>query len=417
MMNPAGSPRRALAAAISLIVITSNSTSTSALFVAYRTHWGLTAADIGVAFAVYVGSLIPVLLLFGGLAERFGRRAVILAGTLFMLAGTLTLVFANGLPLLIVARLLQGAGAALGVGAISATFTESYRGRIASGQALAVVTAVALAGGPIVTAIAYDVGSGPNLSYLPVLLLGVATLSLVPIFPGRLGLQGTTAPAETPLPASTVWRGLRFAMPAVFVGWAGNALYLSLVPAYIAETLHVSDPLVGAGAFWATQLATIFGSIAVGNAPAERNGIMGPFMAVVGLVLLVVGTSAHNWPLIIIATVLVGAGCGIAGGAAYAITAVVGRGQRARIFARLLVMAYAGYSLPSLLIGIIATRASFGVAFSVAIAWLAAIAAALPFLRRGYPAPALATAPASASSSAAAVYQHRDARQEGVTRV
>jgi hypothetical protein len=47
------SQRRALAAALTLIIMTSNSTATSAVFVAYRTHWGLTAADIGVAFAVY----------------------------------------------------------------------------------------------------------------------------------------------------------------------------------------------------------------------------------------------------------------------------------------------------------------------------------------------------------------------------
>lgn len=71
------SPRRAVAAAATLIALTSNSTATSAVFVAYRTHWGLTAADIGLAFAVYVGTLIPVLLLFGGMAERFGRRCVI----------------------------------------------------------------------------------------------------------------------------------------------------------------------------------------------------------------------------------------------------------------------------------------------------------------------------------------------------
>jgi drug/metabolite transporter (DMT)-like permease len=280
---------------------------------------------------------------------------------------------------------------------------------------LAVVTAVALAGGPIITAIAYDLGWGPNLSYLPVYVLGIATLGLVPLFRRRADAGAPAAPAETPLPSSSVWRGLRFAMPAVFVGWAGNALYLSLVPAYIAESLHVSNPLVGAGAFLATQLATIFGSVAVGNAPAERNGVIGPVTAVAGLVLLVFGTDERNWLLIVVATVLVGAGSGIAGGAAYAITAAVGRGQRARIFSRLLVAAYAGYSLPSLLIGIIATRASFSVAFSVAIGGLAVITAALPFLSRAYRAQATAAVPPSAPSGAVAMCQHGDARRECVT--
>ena len=154
--------RRALAAAATLIVLTSNSTATSALFVAYRQQWGLTPGDIGLAFSVYVGTLVPVLLLFGGVAERYGRRSVVLAGTLCMLAGTFVLLWAHGFGELIVARLLQGIGAALAVGGISASFTEAYRGKIVAGQALAVVTAIALSGGPVITAIAYDLGGGPN---------------------------------------------------------------------------------------------------------------------------------------------------------------------------------------------------------------------------------------------------------------
>jgi MFS family permease len=94
------------------------------MFVAYRRHWGLTPGDIGLAFSVYVGTLVPVLLLFGGVAERHGRRPVVLAGIACMLSGTFMLLWAHGLTQLIVARLLQGIGAALAVGVISATFTD-----------------------------------------------------------------------------------------------------------------------------------------------------------------------------------------------------------------------------------------------------------------------------------------------------
>lgn len=360
--------------------MTSNSTSTSALFVAYRKHWSLTPADIGLAFSVYVGTLVPILLLFGGAAERYGRRALIAAGMLFMTGGTLTLVFADGLSLLIVARLLQGIGAALAIGSISATFTEAYHGKIAAGQALAVVTAIALSAGPLITAVTYDLGGGPNLSYLPVLICALAAFALLPVFAGAVGSQ-SAASAEDPLPSPVVWRGLRFAMVMVFVSWAGNSLYLSLVPAYLAATLHASDPLVGALAFLATQIATVCASIYFGNIAPERNGIVGPVVAICGLVLLVVGTHANLWVVIATATILVGAGSGVGSGAAYAITARVGRGQRARIFARLLVAAYLGYSVPSLVIGIVATRTSFTLGFSTAIAGLAVLAAVLPILR------------------------------------
>lgn len=388
---------RTAAAAIALIVLASSSTSTSALFVAYRAHWGLTAADIGLAFSVYVGTLLPVLLCFGGPAERLGRRSVILAGMVFMGAGTLTLVFAHGLPLLIVARLLQGVGAALSMGAISATFTEAYRGKIVAGQALAVVTGVGLSAGPIVTAVAYDLGAGPNLSYLPMLTLGIAILGLVPFFEGRAAEPRSPRAVEGILPARVVWNALRFAMPLVFVSWAGNSLYLSLVPAYLAASLHAADPLIGAGAVLATQLAAIAGSIRFGNVPPERSGLVAPVVLVFGLALLIVGTNMNVWPLIVVATILVGAGIGVASGASYAVAGRVGQGQRVRVFTRILVAAYLGYSVPSFVTGLIAAHVSFTVGFVSVTAALALITAALPLLRECESAPA-STEPAPATS-------------------
>lgn len=374
-------PRRALAAAVALIALTSNSTASSAMFVAYRQYWGLTPGDIGLAFSVYVGTLVPVLLLFGGIAERYGRRPVVLAGVISMLGGTFTLMWAHGLAQLIVGRLLQGIGAALAVGVISATFTEAYHGKIVAGQALAVVTAIALSGGPVITAIAYDLGGGTDLSYLPIFVLGVSSLGLLPFFETHSDSGRKVGAAEEIFPANVVWCGLRFAMPMVFVAWAGNSLYLSLVPAYLAAALHASDPLVGAGAFVATQTSTAAASIRFGAIAPERSGVVAPFFVVVGLALLVTGTYANSWWLIGVATILVGASAGVASGASYAIAGRIGRGQRARIFGRLLVAAYLGYSVPALLTGVIASRSSFTVGFASVIVGLGIVAAALPVLR------------------------------------
>lgn len=382
-LNPP--PLRALAAAATLVVLTSNSTATSALFVPYRRSWGLSAADIGLAFAVYVGTLIPVLLLFGGFAERFGRRTVVAAGLAFMLGGTALLLVAHGLTELLAARLVQGVGAALAVGAISATFTEHWRGPIAAGQALTVVTALALAFGPVLTAIAYNLGGGTNASYLPIFALGLAAAALLPAFAGRRVARGPSAnaPAETVLPADVVWRGLRFAMAAIFVAWAGTSLFLSLVPAYLAGALHAANPLVGALAFLGLELATVAAGIALAKLSPEHGGIWGPAAIVAGLALLVAGTSANAWSLIVVATIVVGAAVGVASGSAFAVVARIGSGQRARVFSRLLVVAYAGYSIPSLLTGLVAARTSFDVGFMTVTASLALVAAAMPFLREG----------------------------------
>jgi hypothetical protein len=206
-------------------------------------------------------------------------------------------------------------------------------------------------------------------------------LALLPAFAGRMASAAIGIAPEHPLPVWVVSRGLSFAMPMIFIGWAGNSLYLSLVPAYLAAALHVSDPLVGAAAFVANQAATVLASIAFGNVAPEKSGPLATVVVVVGLVLLVFGTNAQLWVVIALATMLVGAGAGVASGAAYAIVARVGRGQRARTFSRLLVAAYLGYSIPSLVIGIIAARSTFTDGFITVIAALAIVGASIPFVR------------------------------------
>lgn len=377
-MNP--NAWRPLAAAVAFVVLTSSSTSTSSLFATYRAQWGLTTADVGVVFSAYVGTLLPVLLLFGGVAERFGRQRVIAAGMLFMAAGVVTLVLAHGLGHLIVARCLQGIGAGLAGGALTAAFAETYRGKIPAGNALQAVMAIGLCLGPVITAVAYDLGGGPNLSYLPMLGFGIGIFALVPHL-GASRAPDAAPEVERPLPSAVVWRALFFAMPLVFVSWASLSLYLSLVPSYLAASLHAANPLIGAGAFVASQLASLVATMRLGNAAPQRSGIIAAAVMLLGLVLLVVGTNANLWPFVLLATALVGAGGGVASAAAFAVAGRVGRGQRARIFARFFVAAYLGYSLPSLASGVIAVHSSLAAGLVSVIVVLALITAALPLLR------------------------------------
>jgi len=60
---------RTLVAALTMIVMVAGSTAMSSLFVSYRQQWGITSAEIAIVFAVYVGTLLPILVFFGGLSE------------------------------------------------------------------------------------------------------------------------------------------------------------------------------------------------------------------------------------------------------------------------------------------------------------------------------------------------------------
>jgi hypothetical protein len=388
---------RAVVAAFTLVVMISGSTATSSLFVIYREQWGITSAGIALVFSAYVGTLLPVLLLFGGLAERFGRRRVAAAGIISMALGVGTLVIAHNLPMLIVARLFQGAGVGLSIGALTAAFAETYRGKLPQGNAMQSVTAVGLFAGPVVSAIAFDLGGGLNGSFVPGLLSLAVALALVRFLAERTPHAAAAVNVDEPFAPDVVARALRFAYPVAFISWTGLSLYLSLVPAYLATALHAVNPLIGAGAVMAAQLSSLIATLLLGSISQVRSGIGGAIVCVTGLALLVFGTMTNTWALIILATVMVGAGGGVASGAAFGIATRIGRGQRARIFARMYVVAYVGYSVPALALGVIAAHVSFTAGFITIIALLGVMTALLPLLREGPQRLAVCTAAAAAA--------------------
>lgn len=91
-------------------------------------HYGVLEAQGGLLVSLYFLGFALGQLLFGPLADAFGRRPVLLSALLgFLLAGSLTL-FAPTFPLLLWARILQGFfGAAFRVVA-TAAIRDLYRG-------------------------------------------------------------------------------------------------------------------------------------------------------------------------------------------------------------------------------------------------------------------------------------------------
>ena len=79
-------------------------------------------------------------LVYGPLADRFGRRRVILAGTALYCAGSLAGALAPSAELLIAARIAQAAGSAAGL-ALTRTVVHDVYGPERSGQVLAYLTA------------------------------------------------------------------------------------------------------------------------------------------------------------------------------------------------------------------------------------------------------------------------------------
>jgi MFS family permease len=384
----------ALAAALPFVTSAAGVTSTSSLFVAYRSQRGFTAADIAIVFSSYVATLLPLLIVMSGV-KRVSRRALATCGLVLGTAGLVAIAMAPGLPVMIVGRLLQGLAVGLSIGALTAAFTESYPGSLPPGTAVQVMATVGLGLGPLISAVAYNLGGGLTWSYAPSVVMMVACFALLPRMreAGSVGaesighatvvgeaaslgaaaaaadgnevadaeMSGSVEPwrvsgGASVLPPPVVWRALAFAMPVLFTSWASLSIYLSLMPSYLAEALRAENPLIGAGAILAAQVASLSATLAFRRVAPEKSGVVAPVVMIVGLVILVVGTTWNVWPLIGLSTVLVGGGAGVAAAASFGVAERVAAGQRDRVFARMFVASYLGYSLPAIAIGAVAAR-------------------------------------------------------------
>jgi EmrB/QacA subfamily drug resistance transporter len=124
----------------------------------------------------YLLSLTCLLLPFGRLSDRLGRRKMFLAGYLLFISASALCAFAPSLKFLVFARVLQGAGAALlmsnGPAVVTAAFPDRERGK-----ALGVLAMMGSAG----------MISGPGLGGLLIANLGWPVLFWVNVPIGILG--------------------------------------------------------------------------------------------------------------------------------------------------------------------------------------------------------------------------------------
>src|SRR5437868_12615011 len=77
-----------------------------------------------VSFATYAAGVIAALLLFGRLSDEVGRRRLLLPGLGLSALSAVCFLTADGLPLLIVGRILSGLSAGIFTGTATATLVD-----------------------------------------------------------------------------------------------------------------------------------------------------------------------------------------------------------------------------------------------------------------------------------------------------
>src|SRR5690242_8290173 len=94
------------------------------LYSIYAADFGFSSLVLTAVFATYAFVLVPALLVFGGLSDRFGRRRVMVGGLLCGCLGLAVFAAAQGTAWLFAARVLQGLAVGMISGAATATLVE-----------------------------------------------------------------------------------------------------------------------------------------------------------------------------------------------------------------------------------------------------------------------------------------------------
>src|SRR5437763_13150630 len=223
--------RRMLTVLFAWIVLMAGANLATPLYAVYSRQFGFSPLVLTAIFATYAIVLVPALVFFGRLSDRFGRRPVVAAGLATACLGLALFAAAEGEAWLFAARAVQGLAVGMISGAATAALVEldpqGNRRRAALGAGLAQAGGSAL--GPLAAGVLVEWAPDPlRLCYLVTLGLTFVAAAFVL----RLPEPGESAreewrPQWPRVPADTRLRFFRVGLTAGAV-WAAMALFLSI---------------------------------------------------------------------------------------------------------------------------------------------------------------------------------------------
>jgi MFS family permease len=367
--------------AFALAVAMLGTTLPTPLYDLYRQRFGFSELMITVIFATYAAGVIASLLLFGRLSDQIGRRRMLLPGLALAALSAVAFLIADGLPLLIVGRVLSGLSAGIFTGTATATVID-----LAAPERRARATLVAtianmggLGCGPLLAGVlAQWAGSPLRLSFwVDLVLLLPASIAIwampEPVAarsPPRLRPQGLTVPAE--MRATFVQAAL-----AGFAGFAVLGLFTAVAPAFLGQELGVTSPAAIGLVVFAVFAASMVGQVMlqlVAEALAMRAGCLA---LIAGMGSLALGVALSSLALLVLGGVIAGFGHGLAFRAGLtAVTARAPAEQRGDVASSFFVVMYVAIALPVIGVGILAQAIGLrpaGLIFAGAVAAVAIV--------------------------------------------
>jgi len=337
--------------ALGLFTVTFAVNLQAPLYDAYAAESDVGTTAVTIAFAAYVGGLMPTLLLLGGLSDRIGRRTPIALALILGVAATALLVYAPSWTSLVVARCLLGVGTGLATTAGTAYMTEILGVGRAKNAALIVTSATSLGfgGGALATGISLGIQGATLLpaSYI-VLFIAAPILAVVALVLPRVDRPKHVSLVRLPVFPTGTW----MFGAAMALAWSTTGMTIAVIPLELAA--NDLGGWTGLVIFLAIFVGFLCQPIAR-RMTNDRALALGFVLIPLGFCVLLIGVWLKLLVFVLIGTCITSAASyGFTYLASLAEVSLRAPHDRARATAGLFVYAYFGFSLPVIASGALA---------------------------------------------------------------
>lgn len=335
--------------AFALCIITLAVNLQAPLYITYADLSGRGAAATAVAFSGYVLGVLPVLLALGGLADRVGRRPLILAALGLSMLATLLMLLAPSLETLGVARLFLGLGTGLASATATAYMGELMAGSDSSRAANWVTASTSLGFGLGAALTSLFLLAGPSLtpgSFHLQLLLAFIAIVLVWRLPDPRPAQRTAMLRLPCYPAGSLAYGF-----AILLAWACVGLVIALLPGILRQ--HGLSAWSGFSTFCVISCGLLFQPMAQ-RLPSAQATLLGLAILPCSYALLAWGADRGALHAVLFGAVAASSACYgfIYLGGLAAVNQLAGS-EKTRASAGFFLLAYMGFSLPVIFTGLL----------------------------------------------------------------
>jgi MFS family permease len=354
--------------AAAFLTAMASTTLQTPLYPLYQRQQGFATFVITVIFAAFAAGVVAGLWLIGHISDTVGRRPMVLLGILLQIPAALIDIGWDGVPGLLIARVISGIGVGAMTAAAAAYLTELGAARHHGGQqrtVTAVITVANIGGlalGPLIAAFLATWAPAPLTTpyavFAVLLVLAAAATLLAPETVRRAVPRPPYRPQRFALPQASRAAFLGAAI-AAFASFAIFGLFTSLAPTFVAGPMHDKSLLAAGLVTFSVFAAAALSQVSLSRLPARHQVICGVAAIVLGLAAVAAGAVMTSLALFVAGGIIAGIGDGLLFGRALSTASALAQpASRGEVLGLLYLAAYTGLTIPALAIGAILEAAA-----------------------------------------------------------